>query len=71
MKLKNNSTRDYNFDKIFLKAGEEMEIADEKACKVLLNQDGVEEVIDKSEVEKLKSEVEKLKAKSQKEKAKK
>ena len=71
MKLKNNSTRDYNFDKIFLKAGEEIEIADEKACKVFLNQDGVEEVIDKAEVEKLKAEVEKLKAKSQKKKKKK
>lgn len=67
MKLKNNSTRDYNFDKIFLKAGEEMEIADEKACKVLLNQEGVEEVIDKAEVEKLKAEIKKLeKAKPQK-----
>ena len=67
MKLKNNATRDYNFDKIFLKAGEEMEIADEKACKVLLNQEGVEEVIDKAEVEKLKAEIKKLeKAKPQK-----
>lgn len=71
MKLKNNSTRDYNFDTIFLKAGEEMEIADEKACKVLLNQDGVEEVIDRDEVAKLKAEVEKLKAKPQNKKAKK
>lgn len=71
MKLKNNATRDYNYDMIFLKAGEELEVLDEKACKVLLNQDGVEEVIDKAEVEKLKAEVEKLKAKSQKEKAKK
>lgn len=61
MKLKNKSNRDYNFDKIFLKAKSEMEIEDVNACKVLLNQEGVEEVIDKKEVEKLKKEVEKLK----------
>ena len=71
MKLKNNSSRDYNYDMIFLKAGEELEVVDEKACKVLLNQDGVEEVLDREEIEKLKAEVEKLKAKPQNKKAKK
>ena len=71
MKLKNNSSRDYNYDTIFLKAGEELEVVDKKACKVLLNQDGVEEVLDREEIEKLKAEVEKLKAKPQNKKAKK
>ena len=66
MRLKNNSPRDYNHEKIFLRAGEEMEIKDESICKVLLRQDGVEEVIDKDEVQKLKEEVKKLKSENKK-----
>ena len=62
MRLKNNSPRDYNHDKIFLRAGEEMTIKDESICKVLLRQEGVEEIIDMAEVEKLKAENKKLKA---------
>lgn len=62
MKLKNNAGRDYNYDKIFLKAGQELEITDKDACQVLLKQDGVIEVVDTAEVEKLKAEVKKLKA---------
>lgn len=62
MKLKNNSTRDYSYEKHLLVAGQELEINDEKACKVLLKQDGVTEVIDMKEVEKLKAEVKNLKA---------
>lgn len=61
MKLKNNSVRDYNYDKIFLKAGQELEITDKDACQVLLKQDGVIEVVDIQEVERLKAEVKKLK----------
>lgn len=62
MKLKNNSPRDYMYEKIFLKAGQELELENEKAFKSFLKQDGVTEVIDKKEVEKLKAEVKKLKA---------
>lgn len=66
MKLKNTSPRDYMFEKIFLVAGQEMEITDEKAIKSFLKQDGVIEVVDKNEVEKLKAEVKKLKAETKK-----
>ena len=66
MKLKNNSTRDYWYDKILLEAGKELEIKDEKAIKVLLNQEGVSEVVDKKEVEELKAKVKELEAKSTK-----
>lgn len=62
MKLKNTSTRDYMHNCIILKAGETMEITDEKMIKVLLNQEGIEEVIDKSDVEKMQKEIEQLKA---------
>lgn len=62
MKLKNNSTRDYMYNAILLKSGEELELDDDKACKTLLKQKGVIEVVDKKEVEKLKAEVKKLKA---------
>ena len=71
MKLINKSKRDYWYDKILLVSGQELEIEDEKACKTLLNQEGVEEVIDKAEVEKLKKQVEKLKKVSKPKKAKK
>ena len=71
MKLKNNSCRDYNHDKIFLKSGEEMEIADEKICKILLNQEGVVEVVDTNEVKKLKDEIKKLKSEKKTSKSKK
>lgn len=71
MKLINKSKRDYWYDKILLVSGQELEIEDKKACKTLLNQEGVEEVIDKAEVEKLKKEVKKLKKVSKPKKAKK
>lgn len=62
MKLKNTATRDYIYESIFLKAGEVLEVKDEKACQVLLKQAGVEEIFDKQEVDKMKAEIEKLKA---------
>lgn len=60
MKLKNKSNRDYMYDKLVLEAGKELDVTDEKACKVLLKQDGVEEIVDLKEVEKLKKQVAKL-----------
>lgn len=60
MKLKNKSSRDYRYDKLVLEAGKELDIKDEKACKILLKQEGVEEIADLKEVEKLKKQVAKL-----------
>lgn len=61
MKIKNTSSRNYMANLFILKAGEEAEV-DETMAKILLKQEGVEEVIDMAEVEKMKAEVEKLKA---------
>ena len=66
MKLKNKSSRDYIYDKLVLEAGKELEVTDEKACKILLKQEGVEEIVDLKEVEKLKKEVNKPQKKSKK-----
>ena len=60
MKLINNSTRNYMAFDIILEAGKILEV-DDKIAKILLNQDGVEEYIDKKDVEKLKKEIEELK----------
>ena len=59
MKLENKSTRDYMYSNgikvaIFHK-GDVLE-CDDKIAKILLKQDGVIEVVDKAEVEKLKAE---------------
>lgn len=66
MKLINNSTRNYMAFNIILKAGKDLDTEDEKIAKILLKQNGVEEYIDKKEVEKLKKEIQKLKAKETK-----
>lgn len=61
MKLINNSTKNYMASNIILEAGKTKDITDEKAIKLFLNQKGVEEYIDKKEVEKLKKELKELK----------
>lgn len=63
MKLINNSTRNYIAYGIVLEVGKATEINDEKTVKVLLNQKGVEEYVDKEEVKQLKKELEQLKNK--------
>lgn len=68
MKLENKSTRDYMYSNgikvaIFHK-GDVLE-CDDKIAKILLKQDGVIEVVDKDEVEKLKAEIANLKAKKE------
>ena len=69
MKLINNSTRNYIAYGIVLEVGKVTEINDEKTAKVLLNQKGVEEYVDKEEVKKLKEENKKLKEAEAKAKA--
>lgn len=62
MKLKNTSNRNYMFGLEIFKAGETIEVEDKKTAETLLKQEGIEEVIDKEEVEKLKAELEAVKA---------
>lgn len=71
MKLINNAPRNYVAFDYILEAGKVLEVEDKTAAKILLNQDGVEEYIDKKEVEKLKKELEELKQAKTKEKSKK
>lgn len=61
MKLINNSTRNYIAYDTVLEVGKVQEVADEKTAEILLKQEGVEEYIDKKEVEKLKKELKQLK----------
>lgn len=61
MKLINKSTRNYMAFDVVLEAGKILEINDSKTANILKTQPGVEEYIDKEEVEKLKAEVKKLK----------
>lgn len=61
MKLINNSPRNYMAYDVILEAGKTLEIKDKLAIDILLKQDGVEEYIDKKDVEKLKKEIKKLK----------
>lgn len=63
MKLINNSPRNYIAFDIVLEAGKVLDIQDSKTVNILKTQPGVEEYIDKEEVEKLKKEVEELKTK--------
>lgn len=65
MKLINNSPRNYIAFDTVLEAGKVLEIKDSKTINILKTQPGVEEYIDKEEVEKLKKEVEELKAKKE------
>lgn len=73
MKLINNSTRNYIAFDTILEAGKVLDIVDSKTVNILKTQPGVEEYIDKEEVEKLKKEAAKAKeeAKKAKEEAKK
>lgn len=61
MKLINNSTRNYIAFDVLLEAGKVLEINDSKTANILKTQPGVEEYVDKEDVEKLKKEVEELK----------
>ena len=65
MKLINNSPRNYIAFDTVLEAGKVLEIKDSKTINILKTQPGVEEYIDKEEVEKLKKEVKELKAKNE------
>lgn len=56
MKLKNNSTRTYIAGIYRIEAGQELEINDKTLCQILLNQDGIEEAIDKQEFNKVSEE---------------
>ena len=67
MKLINNSPRNYIAFDVLLEAGKVVEIEDSKTINILKTQPGVEEYIDKAEVEKLKEEVKKLKEETKKE----
>jgi coenzyme F420-reducing hydrogenase alpha subunit len=73
MKLINNSTRNYIAFDTILEAGKVLDIKDSKTVNILKTQPGVEEYIDKEEVERLKKEAAKAKeeAKKAKEEAKK
>lgn len=62
MKLKNTSTRNYIYENIVLEKDKTLEVSDEKAYQTFLKQEGVEEVFDKEQVDKMKAEIEKLKA---------
>lgn len=68
MKLINNSTRNYMACNIILEAGKILEVNNEKAINLFLNQEGVEEYIDKAEINKLKKELKQLKDKQNKDK---
>lgn len=70
MKLINNSTRNYIAFGTVLEVGKVLEVVDEKTAKILLNQNGVEEYVDKEEVKQLKKELEQLKTKQNKTKKK-
>lgn len=60
MKLINNSPRNYIAYDVILEAGKVLEVKEDIA-KILLKQEGVEEYIDKADVEKLKKEIKELK----------
>lgn len=61
MKIKNNSTRNYMAYDVVLAAGKEIETENKEVIKILLNQPGVEEAIDKKAVKKIEEENAKLK----------
>lgn len=67
MKLINNSTRNYIAFDTVLEAGKVLDITDSKTANILKTQPGVEEYIDKEDIEKLKKEVEELKKETKKE----
>ena len=61
MKLKNNAERAYIAFATVIKAGETIETKDQKVIDILLNQPGVEEFVDKSDIKKIEKENEELK----------
>lgn len=61
MKLINTSTRAYIAYDTVIKAGEVVETDDKKVIKILLDQPGVEEHVDKEDVKTLEEENKKLK----------
>ena len=61
MRLINNSPRNYIAFDTVLEAGKILEIKDTKTVNILKTQPGVEEYIDKAEVDALKKQVEELK----------
>ena len=67
MKLINNSTRNYIAFDTVLEAGKVLDITDSKTANILKTQPGVEEYVDKEDVEKLKKEVEELRKETKKE----
>lgn len=70
MKLINKSTRNYIACNIILEAGKVLEVKDDKAIKLFLKQEAVEEYVDIKEIEKLKKEIQELKAKETKDEGK-
>ena len=62
MKLINNSPRNYIAYDTILETGKIIEIKDKLIIDIFLKQEGIEEYIDKNEVEKLKKEIKELKA---------
>lgn len=66
MKLINNSTRNYIAFDTVLEAGKVLDVKDSKTVNILKTQPGVEEYIDKEEVEKLKKEAAKAKEEAKK-----
>ena len=66
MKLINNSTRNYIAFDTVLEAGKVLDITDSKTANILKTQPGVEEYVDKEDVEKLKKEVEELRKETKK-----
>lgn len=67
MKLINNSTRNYIAFDTVLEAGKVLDVTDSKTANILKTQPGVEEYVDKEDVEKLKKEVEELRKETKKE----
>lgn len=66
MKLINNSTRNYIAFGTVLEAGKVLDVKDSKTVNILKTQPGVEEYIDREEVEKLKKEAAKAKEEAKK-----
>ena len=71
MKLINKSPRNYIAFDTVLEAGKVLDIKDTKIINIFKTQPGVEEYIDKEEVEKLKKELEELKKEEPKKQTKK
>lgn len=71
MKLINKAERPYIAFATVVKPNEIIEVADKKVIEILVKQPGVEEYVDKKDVEKLKEENKKLKEENKKQNNKK